>query len=106
MPVDDAVRAWSSQALGANEPALLALIVGIPVIIGVLFNGWQGYQDDDEDFFDTYDSVRLEPRAPDRCSRPAAPRRMRRPPEPPNRAFAFARAQRREDKDITNRNRV
>jgi hypothetical protein len=56
-------------ALGANEPALLALIVGIPVIIGVLFNGWQGYQDDDDDFFDTYDS-------------------------------------RRNDKDITNRNRV
>merc|ERR1719515_277063 len=43
-------------ALGANEPALLAIVIGIPVIIGILFAGWQGYQDDDEDFFDTYDS--------------------------------------------------
>ena len=83
VPVDDAVRASLSQALGANEPALLALIVGIPVIIGVLFNGWQGYQDDDDDFFDTYDSVRLKPRAPDRCSRTPAPCRMRRPPSNP-----------------------
>lgn len=24
------------------------------------FNQWQGYQDDDEDFFDTYDSRRSE----------------------------------------------
>jgi len=30
----------------------------VPVIIGVLFNQWQDYQDDDEDFFDTYDSRR------------------------------------------------
>ena len=56
-------------ALGANEPSLLAIVVGIPVVIGVLFAGWQGYQEDDDDFFDTYDS-------------------------------------RRNDKDITNRNRV
>ena len=46
------------QALGANEPALLGVLVAIPVIIGLLFNGWQSYQDDDEDFFDTYDSRR------------------------------------------------
>ncbi len=56
-------------ALGANEPALLAILLAIPFIIGTLFNGWQGYQDDDDDFFDTYDS-------------------------------------RREDREITNRNRV
>ena len=40
-------------ALGANEPALLAILLAIPFIIGTLFNGWQGYQDDDDDFFDT-----------------------------------------------------
>jgi len=47
-------------ALGANEPALLAIVVAIPLIIGVLFAGWQGYQDDDDDFFDTYDSRRAD----------------------------------------------
>merc|ERR1719269_490993 len=47
-------------ALGANEPALLAILLTIPVIIGVLFNGWQGYQDDDDDFFDTYESRRTD----------------------------------------------
>merc|ERR1719284_1653667 len=47
-------------ALGANEPALLAILFAIPLTIGLLFNGWQGYQEDDEDFFDTYDSRRLD----------------------------------------------
>ena len=46
------------QALGANEPSLLAVLVIIPVVIGLLFAGWQDYQDDDEDFFDSYDSRR------------------------------------------------
>jgi len=47
-------------ALGANEPALLVIVVAIPLIIGLLFSGWQGYQDDDDDFFDTYDSRRAD----------------------------------------------
>merc|ERR1719443_865127 len=47
-------------ALGANEPALLAIIIAVPTIIGVLFSGWQSYQDDDEDFFDTYESRRTD----------------------------------------------
>jgi len=47
-----------AQALGANEPSLLAVLVIIPVVIGLLFAGWQDYQDDDEDFFDSYDSRR------------------------------------------------
>merc|ERR1719284_1657542 len=48
-------------ALGANEPALLAIVIGIPVIIGLLFGGWQGYQEDrEDDFFDTYDSRRTD----------------------------------------------
>merc|ERR1719163_1351394 len=45
-------------ALGANEPALLGILLVIPLTIGLLFGGWQGYQDDDDDFFDTYDSRR------------------------------------------------
>ena len=48
------------QALGANEPSLLAVLLIIPVGIGLLFAGWQGYQDDDEDFFDTYESRRVD----------------------------------------------
>ena len=62
-------RMRGGQALGANEPSLLAVLLIIPLTIGLLFSGWQGYQDDDDDFFDTYDS-------------------------------------RREDREITNRNRV
>ena len=70
-------------ALGANEPALLAILLAIPFIIGTLFNGWQGYQDDDDDFFDTC-------AAPPPPAPPRAPRSLRRhprnfcaPPAPP-----------------------
>merc|ERR1719213_1623014 len=48
-------------ALGANEPALLAIVVLIPTIIGFLFSGWTDYQEDrEDDFFDTYDSRRTD----------------------------------------------
>ena len=60
-------------ALGANEPALLAILLAIPFIIGTLFNGWQGYQDDDDDFFDTC-------AAPPPPAPPRAPRSLRRHP--------------------------
>jgi hypothetical protein len=33
-------------------------LLAVVVIIGFLFAQWQGYQDDDEDFFDSYDSRR------------------------------------------------
>ena len=46
------------QALGANEPSLLAVLLIVPLVIGLLFAGWQEYQDDDDDFFDSYDSRR------------------------------------------------
>ena len=49
-----------AQALGANEPSLLAVLVVVPVVIGILFVGWQDYQDDEDDFFDTYDSRRFD----------------------------------------------
>ena len=44
--------------LGVNDTSLFGVLLLVPVIIGVLFNQWQDYQDDDEDFFDTYDSRR------------------------------------------------
>ncbi|KAL1499411.1 hypothetical protein AB1Y20_011616 [Prymnesium parvum] len=59
----------TGKALGVNDDTLFGIIIAIPVIIGFLFTQWQGYQNDDDDFFDTYDS-------------------------------------RREDREITNRNRV
>jgi len=59
----------TGKALGVNDTSLFGILLAIPVIIGLLFSQWQDYQDDDEDFFDGYDS-------------------------------------RRDDKDLTNRNRV
>ena len=48
------------QALGANEPGLLAILVIVPLAIWFLFAGWTDYQEDDDDFFDTYDSRRAD----------------------------------------------
>merc|ERR1719359_396445 len=50
----------TGKALGVNDTSLFGILIAIPVILGVLFNQWQDYQDDDEDFFDTYDSRRLD----------------------------------------------
>ena len=91
-------------ALGANEPALLAILLTIPVIIGVLFNGWQGYQDDDDDFFDTCAAPPPQPRRkpPARSGGTRAifarPRRRRRGPgvaAPGRRAAALVARRRR-----------
>merc|ERR1711998_58079 len=48
----------TGKALGVNDDTLFGVLIAVPVIIGVLFSQWQGYQDDDADFFDTYDSRR------------------------------------------------
>jgi hypothetical protein len=48
----------TGKALGINDDSLGFVLLGVTVGIGGLFNQWQGYQDDDEDFFDTYDSRR------------------------------------------------
>ena len=90
-------------ALGANEPALLAILLAIPFIIGTLFNGWQGYQDDDDDFFDTAPRRRPQPRREPRSLRRhprnfCAPRRRRRRPgvpAPGRRAAALVARRRR-----------
>ena len=50
----------TGKALGINDDSLGFVLVGIVLVIGFLFCQWQGYQDDDEDFFDTYDSRRTE----------------------------------------------
>merc|ERR1719276_101251 len=48
----------TGKVLGVNDTSLFGVLLLVPVIIGVLFNQWQDYQDDDDDFFDAYDSRR------------------------------------------------
>lgn len=50
----------TGKALGINDDSLGFVLLAVPIILGVLFNQWQGYQDDDDDFFDTYDSRRTD----------------------------------------------
>ena len=37
-----------SQALGVDDDILYGVLLVIPVVIGLLFNQWQGYQEDDQ----------------------------------------------------------
>merc|ERR1711998_350788 len=48
----------TGKALGINDDSLGFVLVGIAGAVGYAFAQWQSYQDDDEDFFDTYDSRR------------------------------------------------
>ena len=50
----------TGKALGINDDSLGVVLIVVILAIGFAFNQWQGYQDDDEDFFDTYDSRRVE----------------------------------------------
>jgi len=50
----------TGKALGVNDDTLFGVLLAVPVIIGVLFSQWQGYQDDDDDYFDSYDSRRTD----------------------------------------------
>merc|ERR1719310_26209 len=50
----------TGKALGINDESLGFVLLGVPVVLGFLFNQWQGYQDDEDDFFDTYDSRRTD----------------------------------------------
>ena len=49
-----------AQALGINDDSLFFVLFGVVGAVGFAFTQWQGYQDDDDDFFDTYDSRRNE----------------------------------------------
>ena len=49
------------QALGINDDSLGFVLGGVILAVGYAFAQWQSYQDDDEDdFFDTYDSRRVD----------------------------------------------
>merc|ERR1719353_2056477 len=48
----------TGKALGINDDSLLYVLFGVVGAVGFAFAQWQGYQEDDEDFFDTYDSRR------------------------------------------------
>merc|ERR1719472_262331 len=51
----------TGKALGVNDDALFGVLFGVVFAIGFAFAQWQSYQDDDEDdFFDTYDSRRVD----------------------------------------------
>ena len=50
----------TGKALGVNDDSLFFVLGGITLGIGTLFAQWQSYQDDDDDFFDTYDSRRAD----------------------------------------------
>jgi hypothetical protein len=48
----------TGQALGINDDSLGFVLIAVVLAIGFAFAQWQSYQDDDDDFFDTYDSRR------------------------------------------------
>merc|ERR1719331_780969 len=48
----------TGKALGINDDSLGFVLLGVTLAIFFAFNQWQGYQDDDDDFFDSYDSRR------------------------------------------------
>lgn len=48
------------QALGINDDSLGFVLLAVTIGVGVAFNDWQKYQDDDDDYFDSYDSRRVD----------------------------------------------
>ena len=50
----------TGKALGINDDSLGFVLGGVTLAVGGAFAQWQGYQDDDEDFFDTYESRRTD----------------------------------------------
>merc|ERR1719399_1781904 len=50
----------TGKALGINDDSLLFALTAVVLAVGYAFAQWQEYQDDDEDFFDTYDSRRFD----------------------------------------------
>ena len=50
----------TGKALGINDDSLFFVLGGVVGSVFFAFAQWQDYQDDDEDFFDAYDSRRTE----------------------------------------------
>merc|ERR1712118_574874 len=50
----------TGKALGVNDDSLFFVLGGVTLAVGYAFAQWQSYQDDDEDYFDTYDSRRID----------------------------------------------
>eukprot|EP00316_Scyphosphaera_apsteinii_P024889 CAMPEP_0119343530 /NCGR_PEP_ID=MMETSP1333-20130426/106494_1 /TAXON_ID=418940 /ORGANISM="Scyphosphaera apsteinii, Strain RCC1455" /LENGTH=143 /DNA_ID=CAMNT_0007355925 /DNA_START=99 /DNA_END=530 /DNA_ORIENTATION=+ len=50
----------TGKALGVNDDSLFVVLGLVTIGIGLLFAQWQEYQDDDDDYFDTYDSRRVD----------------------------------------------
>merc|ERR1719343_1966610 len=50
----------TGKALGINDDSLLFALGAVVFAVGFAFSQWQDYQDDDDDFFDTYDSRRAD----------------------------------------------
>jgi hypothetical protein len=50
----------TGKALGINDDSLGFVLLTVVLIFGYLFSQWQSYQDDDEDFFDTYENRRVD----------------------------------------------
>merc|ERR1740121_1950477 len=53
----------TGKALGINDDSLGFILFGGVFVVGLAWSQWQSYQDDDEDFFDTYDSRRFDKEA-------------------------------------------
>merc|ERR1719182_1122966 len=50
----------TGKALGVNDDSLFGVLFAVTFAVGYAFAQWQSYQDDDEDFFDTYESRRTD----------------------------------------------
>ena len=50
----------TGKALGINDDSLGFVLITVVLIVFSAFAQWQSKQDDEEDFFDTYDSRRIE----------------------------------------------
>ena len=60
-PPPSPVAAPRPQALGVNDDSLFGVLIIVTLGVGYAFAQWQAYQDDDEeDFFDTYESRRVD----------------------------------------------
>merc|ERR1719258_360891 len=50
----------TGKALGINDDSLLYVLLSVVGAVFFAFSQWQSKQDDDDDFFDSYDSCRVE----------------------------------------------